>query len=97
MGVDEKNWHRIFFGKQDKNKQKNNDWAPSREVVYPAELPPMERMVKFADYMAQKKLNNEGHMAELEALVVRRAGQQKKPLGFSLRKELYEIAAAQHE
>ena len=35
MGVDERNWHRIFFGKQDKGKQKNSAWAPSREAVYP--------------------------------------------------------------
>ena len=75
----------------------NGNWAPSREAVYPLQPDLMERKVKFEHYMAAKKLNNEGHMAELEALVARRAGQQKKPLGFSLRKELYEIGVAQHE
>ena len=97
MGVDEQNWHRIFFGKQDNNKMKNSAWAPSREAVYPEAPDLMERKVKFEQYMAAKKLNNEGHMENLEALVTRRAGLQKKPLGFSLQKELYEIGLAKHE
>ena len=68
-------------------------WQPQREVIYGPEVDDrMQRILDFQDYMAKKGLKtNDQNLIDMQMLALKRAGQLKKPLGFSLQKELREV------
>ena len=95
---------RLFKGlkkaQQDKSESDvKQAWEPDREDIYGEDLPDrMQRILKFQDYMTEKGLvTNKSNLHDMQMLVLKRSGQSKKPLGFTLAKELREIKIAKHE
>ena len=61
-------------------------WHPSRLEIYDLKSSDKaERMLQFQEYMSENGLlNTEKDLLDMQLLALRRVGQLKKPLGFSL-------------